>query len=302
MGSTLRITPSRVWVDVGTDGEQSSSGRRDGRGVSRRKFLSGSVLAVGACSQFVTSRTVGAFRDGGAAGGDVQVASLNTAIQDQSGLWEGVRYLISYQVEMADGYDGIDVTVYNRSEGTVAETYSRTAGDGTEDVLEFTTGSDQLTDEFEFTFEVLASGPNVSNPVLTEQVSDSPSGEDPPGDDLGGEDAPTIQEVTVTDESDESGRAQYGVSYVVANADGFDGEVRVRFQNPLYSLFSPDGNQTITNSSVPSGTVSYPDDDSTYLTWGTFDITVEVAKASGIVVDSVTLSDDPGGDGKTWTA
>ncbi len=288
---------------MGTDGDQSGSGRRGGRRLSRRKFLSGSVLAVGACSQFVTSRTVGAFRDDEATGGDVQVATLDIAVQDQSELWEAVRYLISYRVEMADGYDGIEVTVYNTSEGAVAETYSKTAEDGTEGVLEFAPENAQFSDEFEFTFEVLASGPDVSNPVLTDSIRHSPGEDEPSDGGLGGEDAPTIQQFTVADDSsDEDDLVQYEVSYQVENVGDFEGEVRVVFQS-IHTVFGdeiPGTRETRNNTSVTSGSVPYSTEQSVFSPLETFDITVEVVKTNGIVVDSVTVSDEPDGTDTTW--
>ncbi|SFR98671.1 hypothetical protein SAMN05216559_2077 [Halomicrobium zhouii] len=271
-------------------------------GISRRKLLAGSLATIGASSNLVTATTKAEFQSTGSASGDVQVAELNVALQDNSRFLAGVQYQIIYQVVMETGYDGIEITVDNTSGDS--STYTRDVSDGQEGVIQHTADAGAYFDTFEFTFEVSVAGAGDSNPVLTEALTDSPDGTNPPGDDMGGSDDPTLESFTVMDLSNGDDGTRYDVSYQVADAGGFDGEVQVHIEstNGFFGFLFPEGNQTMSNDSVGSGTVSYPNDGETYPRWGPFGITVEVVKDNGIVVDSGTVTDEPDGNGTSWSS
>jgi|GEM_PF-3596339 len=264
-------------------------------GISRRKVLAGSLAAIGGSSNLVEKGTAAAFRDEQAASGDVGVGSLNTAIQDQSGYFVGVQYLLSHQLLLDSGFDRIDLTVTNTSTGATTS-YGQTE---TEGIVSHTAGGGPVANDhtYEFTFDCYVDG--STGPVFSETLTDVPNGSDPPdNDDLGGENDPTLEQVTVSDRST-GPYVAYDVSYQVTDADGFDGAVRVRFENTIFFTY---GNRTFTNDAVASGSVTYPESEGIYRNWTTFAITVEVVKDNGIVVDSGTLTDDPDGSGTSWSA
>lgn len=271
------------------------TGRDEGRrGVTRRKVLAGGLLAIGTSSALASGRTGALFQDSESGSGTTQVAALDRAVYDYSSDEYDAQYQIEHRVTMDSGFDRVDVTVRNDATGSVVQTYTNQPKDGS---VTFTNGANDTNYAFEF--DVYATN-STSNPVMSEVQTDRADGSHPGDNDPISNPPvdPVLDQFTVIDNS--SGffnpTIDYEVTYQASNTSGFNGFVRVHFED----LFRDAPSGTGTNSTVSNGTVAYPHNGYTASWISYFEITVEIVRNNGIVVDFGRVEDLAGGDGASW--
>lgn len=276
-------------------GSSEGPARRDSSGtdghLTRRRILAGGCLALGTGGAVVES-TAALFSDADTAAGAVRIdadPALNYNVVDESAFsfsaGTGARYQIQYQVAWIDPFDRLEIQVENVDDGSVAgETFTATSREGVVTYPSSGTYDDgSQGDAYRITFAAFESG--ASAPVL-ERVVTIDAGGDGAGDgEMGDEDDPKLESFSVTDNTGLF-VGRYTVDYQLANAtdDNFSA-VAVTFD----SLdFSGNPGRTNTDSSRPSGSVSY----SRLGTRGnTFEIRIEVKNENGLVVDAASLTD-----------
>jgi len=247
----------------------------DRRGVTRRKVLAGSALAVGASASLASGTTGAYFSDDESATDNLSVASLAKAVQDNSSTnWLGgstAEFQLTHQVQMSGGFDRLEIVVRNAS--TVVQTYANRPKDGT---VTFTGGTYGETYQFEFAVYATDS---ATNPVMVESVTDQADGNSPSNNDL-----PTIDSWSIQDNS-QGGligekTIDLEVTYQASNIAGFSGSVRVQFQ-------SNDGpSATVTEPVQSSDTIVFPHNGQTVTGLVIYQITIEIVSPEGTVIVS----------------
>lgn len=282
-------------MQTGGDRGERDENASDGSGISRRHFVAGSLFAIGGTSMLVEGGTRARFSGEATADGSIGVVSIRTAVSDLS---DTTKYPVYYQLQYSLGIDTelhhVRIIAENQN-GGYRQTFTETDPEGWVPYQTY----DHSDTELVFTFELHLD--DSGTPVFTDTITDTPDGTNPDeNEDMGGSDPARLEQFTVADLSNNEDGTRYDVSYQVSGASGFSGFVRARFRNTGEN--ENYGNQTIDNSSVASGTISYPEGGAVHANHNTFEITVEVVKQNGLIVDSQSVLDDPNdGSNSSWS-
>jgi len=290
-------------MDTGGDrGERAAPADDGGSDISRRRFVAGGLVAIGGASVFAEGGTRAQFSDEGSASGSVNIdapPTLNYFIDEKhpNGNLNHVQYDIYFQVEWVSGFDGLNIYIDNTPNGqydggaSVQETFLNLGSEGSVSTQTFWSHGG---DTFEFIFDVSSTQGDSFQRVITDDADDTNDQGDKS--EFQTANTPVIDSFTVYDNWDNQG-GYYDVEYYVSNTSGFQGETRVRFEAQNWN--SPDASYTEAGASVAHDTISYGPSGGKSRTWN---ITVEVVKQSGLVVDSETVTDVPGdGNNSSYT-
>ncbi|SFR98676.1 hypothetical protein SAMN05216559_2078 [Halomicrobium zhouii] len=273
---------------MGGKKRRSEAEKPGGSGISRRKFVAGSLFLVGGSSMLVDGETTASFRDSLSASGTVAVdgdPTLNYQIQDESKN-NNAEYQIAFQVKWVSNFDRIEVEVENIDNPNISgDTFTRAELEGT---ISYPRdgGSDggAMGERYQFTFRVYRQGTN--DPIITKQTTDEAGGSGSSSGEFGNTNSPQLDWVLVEDTT-KNNNGEYTAYYEVSNLDSF-GQVRARFRDTNNSAAT----NTDLSQDSPTGSLSYNEGGTE---GDSFEITIEVENQSGLVVDDVVINDDADG-------